>query len=206
MVDRFVALALDPGAPVPAVLPRPRLRADPARARELAHTFGLSADGPVLALCPGAEYGPAKRWPPRHFATVAAEFARHGEVWLIGSAAERDVAAEVCAALPAGAVSAVHDLCGRTGLVDATDLLSLAGQVVCNDSGLMHVACALDRPVIAIYGSTSPSFTPPLATEASVLSLDLACSPCFERECPLGHLRCLNELAPAQVLARLKVA
>jgi heptosyltransferase II len=206
MVDRFLALGLPSGAALPEHAPAPRLLADSMRAEALVKDFGLPADRPVLALCPGAEFGPAKRWPARHFAAVAGEYARRGgAVWLIGSLAERCLAADVLQALPAGATQHVHDLTGRTTVLDAIDLLSLAEQVVCNDSGLMHVAVALDRRVVAVYGSTSPRYTPPLDAGAEIVTLSLECSPCFQRECPLGHLRCLNDLGPEQVTERLKM-
>ena len=195
MVERFLALALPPGEPVPRPLPAPRLTVDADNRARLVRELDLAGDRPVLALCPGAEYGPAKRWPAAHFAALA----RHGlergmQVWLLGSPGD----AEVCAGIEALAPE-VKNLAGRTRLVDAVDLLSAAAVVVSNDSGLMHVAGAVGARVIDIYGSTSPDFTPPLGPDAAVVTLKLPCSPCFQRTCPLGHLRCLRELEPERV-------
>jgi heptosyltransferase II len=204
MVERFVALGLEPGAALPRALPLPRVTADAARGMALTRQLGLTLDAPLLVLCPGAEYGIAKRWPAAHFAAVATHWvARGGEVWLLGSPAEAPIGAAMRAALSPAVAAAVHDLIGRTDLLAAVDLLALAARVVTNDSGLMHVAAALGRPVIGVFGSTSPTLTPPLAPDAEALTLALECSPCFARECPLGHLRCLRELGPEQVIARV---
>ncbi|HAR31113.1 MAG TPA: lipopolysaccharide heptosyltransferase II, partial [Gammaproteobacteria bacterium] len=119
-------------------------------------------------------------------------------VWLLGSGKDRPLTGAIAAAAP-GAV----DLGGRTSLAEAVDLLALARVVVSNDSGLLHVAGALGRPVVGLYGSSSPDFTPPLGARAVVLAEDLPCRPCFARECPLGHLRCLEELSPDRVVAEL---
>ncbi len=207
MIDQFLALALPKGAPLPAVKPRPQLWSDAAAAQALAERLALALDAPILALCPGAEFGPAKRWPAPHFAAVAAHWVQAGgRVWLFGSPADQAAGAEILAVLPAPAQSRVHNLAGATSLLEALDLLSLSRQVVTNDSGLMHLACALNKPVVALYGSTSPAFTPPLAPDAQVLRLGLDCSPCFKRECPLGHLNCLRQLLPAQVLPLLQLS
>ncbi|MEZ5560112.1 MAG: lipopolysaccharide heptosyltransferase II [Pseudomonadales bacterium] len=200
MIQRFVALGLPPDAAEPTDCPQPRLRVDPDNRERLRAALGLGAGRPVLALCPGAEFGPAKRWPASHYAAVARHALDAGQaVWLIGSPAEADLCAGIAALAGGGAVN----LAGRTRLQDAVDLLSAAARVICNDSGLMHVACALDLPVIALFGSTSADFTPPLGRHARVLRLGLDCSPCFQRECPLGHLRCLQDLAPERVVALL---
>ena len=195
-VQRFWALGAEPGAAVPARLV-PHLRSDPAAVAATRAALGLAGEAPVLVLCPGAEYGPAKRWPQAHFAVVAGHYIAQGwQVWLLGSAKDAPVTAAIAAQAP-GAV----DLAGRTDLGQACDLIAAADLVVSNDSGLMHVAAAFDRPLVALYGSSDPGFTPPLSERARVLTLGLSCSPCFERECPLGHLKCLTDLAPAQVLA-----
>jgi heptosyltransferase-2 len=204
LAARYAALAgpqaeSQHGVPAP---PPPRLQVVPQAQRTALGRLGLNLGQPVLALCPGAEYGPAKRWPPRHFAAVARAMLGEGwQVWLFGSG--RD--ATLCAAIRAelGDAAAVHDLAGRTSLEECVDLLACTRAVVSNDSGLMHVAAAVGTPLVAIYGSTDPGYTPPLSDQARVLRLGLACSPCLERECPLGHMDCLNRLSPAQVLEAL---
>jgi heptosyltransferase-2 len=199
MAERFAALALEPSQPLPRPLPEPRLRADAARGRALAAGLGLDPERPCAVLCPGAEYGPAKRWPVRHFVSTARALAGRGlQVWLVGSA--RD--AEVTAAIAAGCTGsgAVSDLAGRTALDEAIDLMSLASLVISNDSGLMHVAAALDLPLVALFGSSSPRFTPPLSRRAQVARNPVPCSPCFQRSCPLTHFDCLEKLEPAVIL------
>jgi len=154
-----------------------------------------------LALCPGAEYGPAKRWPLEHFATVAQQQCAQGwQVWLLGSVKDTELGARIQALAGTGTVN----LCGRTQLPEVIDLLSVARVVVSNDSGLMHVAAALDKPLLALYGSSDPEMTPPLSQRAQILYLGLPCSPCFERFCPLKHLNCLRDLSPDRVLAELR--
>jgi heptosyltransferase-2 len=199
LVDRYCALA-SKNARQGNEAPQPRLTVNSENQRACLARFELALDRPVLALCPGAEFGAAKRWPEHHYAEIArARLAAGWQVWLFGSARDRDVA-EAVNQLAAGQCV---NLAGRTSLGDVVDLMACAGAVVTNDSGLMHLAAAVDVPVLAVYGSTDPGYTPPLSGKARVLSLNLDCSPCFQRECPLGHLNCLNKLAPEQVLSAL---
>jgi heptosyltransferase-2 len=201
-VDRFAALALSPEEEIPAELPQPALSASREGAIAALALLGRAMpEAPVLALCPGAEYGPAKRWPAEYFAEVAIQALAQGwEVWLFGSQKDISVTSEINMLTQ----QRCHDLGGSTTLREAVDLMSLATAVVSNDSGLMHVAAALDKPMAAIYGSSDPHHTPPMSDNAKVLYLGLSCSPCFKRECPLGHLNCLREIAPPKVTASLQ--
>ncbi|MBV8046552.1 MAG: lipopolysaccharide heptosyltransferase II [Paludibacterium sp.] len=203
MVERFCALGTHRGQALKRPIPYPRLTVEAARQDATLASLSLTADKPIAAFCPGAEYGPAKRWPARHFATLASRFAEAGfQVWLFGSAKDAEIGAEIDRLSNGVAVN----LCGRTGLDQAIDLIGLADIVVCNDSGLMHVAAALDKPLVALYGSSSPDFTPPLSDRAEIVTLGLECSPCFERVCPFGHTDCLEKLAPElawQAVAKL---
>ncbi|SDI90643.1 heptosyltransferase-2 [Pseudomonas flavescens] len=197
MIERFMALAYAPGAELPQPYPRPCLRIDPATREAALASFGLSLDRPVLALCPGAEFGEAKRWPSEHYARVAEHKIREGwQVWLFGSKKDHPVGEDIRSRLIPGLREEVINLSGETSLAQAIDLLSCAASVVSNDSGLMHVAAALERPLVAVYGSTSPQFTPPLAEQVEIIRLGIECSPCFDRTCRFGHYNCLVQLEP----------
>lgn len=201
MVQRFDALALPDKMPLPEQLPQPKLTTDAANRQAALSRFQLNTDRSIVALCPGAEFGESKRWPEAHYATVAQQQVQAGrQVWIFGSQNDAAVGETIVQSVPETLRAHCHNLAGRTSLGDAVDLLALADVVISNDSGLMHVAAALERPLIVVYGSTSPDFTPPLADRVRILRLGLECSPCFERECPLGHLKCLRELSPEWVL------
>jgi heptosyltransferase-2 len=200
MVQRFVALAYPEGAALPAPLPNPALAIDGKRREALLQKFALGG-APFLALCPGAEFGPSKRWPEKHYAAVAAAMIERGwRVALFGSGNDRAVAENIVQRISPGARDQLVDLAGHTKLEEAVDLLSAAAAVVSNDSGLMHIAASVGVPLVVVYGSTSPAFTPPLAERVRILQIPVDCGPCFQRECPLGHLKCLETLYPEQVL------
>lgn len=200
MVAFYRALAGDGGEL--GVAPRLCL-AEPAVAAVLA-AAALSRDG-YWAFAPGAEYGPAKRWPAAHYATLASSLHRRSglPIVLLGSGSERALCDEIAAAAP----DACRNLAGRVPLLDAMALIAAARGLVSNDSGLMHVAAAFGLPQVAVFGSTSPAHTPPLNDRAQVLwlkeELQLDCAPCFDRRCRFGHTRCLTDISPARVDAAL---
>ena len=197
-VKRYLALGPADSAEVTAI-PEPALRVSATNQAAAIERLGLQTERPVVAFMPGAEYGPAKCWPLEHFAALADALDAEGfAVWVLGS--EKDSPAGEAIAAASGA----RNICGRTSLEDVIDLLGYASQAVSNDSGLMHVAAAVGTFVHAIYGSSSPLFTPPLTARRQVYWLELECSPCFERECPLGHLNCLNRIEPGRVLAEIR--
>lgn len=204
-VDRFVALSQprDTATQRPLVISNPSLQANPEQAQaalgKLGHTL---PQVPVLALCPGAEYGEAKRWPVEYYAEVArAATAQSWQVWLFGSAKDIPVTHEINRL----SNMACLDLGGKTQLGEAIDLMALCTAVVSNDSGLMHVAAALDKKLIALYGSSDPHHTPPMSSKAIIEYLGLSCSPCFKRECPLGHLNCLKMISPDRVIQAISI-
>jgi heptosyltransferase II len=177
---------------------RPQLALPPEQVDAVLRQHGLVRGGYVV-MAPGAEFGPAKRWP--HFGGLAALLDR--PVVLLGSGKE----AQLCEAILAQAPQRCRNLAGKTSLMDAFALIAGAGHVVSNDSGLMHVAAAFGVPQVALFGSSSPLHTPPLSGNARIVWLKqdpdyqppLDCAPCFQRECPLGHFRCLNDVSPERV-------
>ena len=201
-VDRFVSLGLAKNSAMPKKISNPQLSADKKNAIATLERLGKEKPrNKVLGLCPGAEYGEAKRWPAEYYAEVANAALKNGwEVWLFGS--DKDVPV----------TNAINDLSGhqclnlggKTKLGEAIDLMSLCDTVISNDSGLMHVAAALGKKLIAIYGSSDPHHTPPMSSKAVIEYLGLECSPCFERVCPLGHLNCLKQIEPKNVIADIK--
>ena len=196
MAERYAKLAEAVEAMPARPLERTTILVDESNRARALRELGLDLGQPVVAFCPGAEFGPAKRWPVRHFVTLSrALAAKQRRVWLFGGPNDRGITR----AISEGAGDAVVDLAGRTDLATAIDLMSCASCVVANDSGLMHVAAALHRPLVALYGSSSPRHTPPLSPAARIVSLALECSPCYARECPLGHFRCLEDLDPMRI-------
>ncbi len=202
-VERFVTLGLPKHTPL-VNIPQPILLTDQSNARAALKALGISlTNKKILGLCPGAEYGEAKRWPTEHYAAVAKSALNQGwQVLLFGS--NKDT--RVTNAINQLSGNSCIDLGGKTELGNAIDIMSLCDTVVSNDSGLMHVAAALDIKLVAIYGSSDPHHTPPMHPDAVIAYLALECSPCFKRECELtgaSHLACLNNIHPLTIIGNI---
>ncbi|MBC7453457.1 MAG: lipopolysaccharide heptosyltransferase II [Massilia sp.] len=203
MVAFYAALAQAPQAAPSAEPGPPRLQASGAQIAAANARAGIALDRPLLVFAPGAEFGVAKRWPARHFAALARsafEADPRTQLALLGSPKDKPACNDIAALIGSdagagfGAAATVFNLAGATSLDEAIALLARADAVVANDSGLMHIASALNRPVIALYGPTDPEHAPPLSDVAAALSLRLACAPCRQRTCPLGHHHCMEQL------------
>lgn len=196
-VQRYVALGLGHNVATAPQILFPKLEVDKIKQQELVQKFKLSANKPIICIMPGAEYGPAKQWPIKKYAGLAAVLVDKGfQVCVVGSAKEAALGEKITMQRP----TEINNLCGKTSLVEAVDLVAMSEWVVTNDSGLMHVACATGRKVIAIYGSSTPAYTPPLSKDAMPVYHALECSPCFKRICPLGHTQCLEGISVDEVL------
>ncbi len=205
MVAFYSALS---GATTDLANDTPQLHLD---ATDVEHGLGAMGlvRGRYYVFAPGAEFGPAKRWPAAHFAELARQLDL--PVVLLGSGKEYALCEEIAAPVNQVQAGKCLNLAGKTSLTHAFAAIAAAKAVISNDSGLMHVAAAFGVPQVAIFGSSSPLHTPPLSARAQVLWLKndatyqppLDCAPCFERTCPLGHTRCLNDVTPAKVLSNL---
>ncbi len=205
-IDRFVALAGAEADSLPGDFDWPKLQSSEAGRAGAAARLGVTVGAfPIVAICPGAEYGPSRLWPAANFAAVARDLVLRGyAVWLFGSTKDSETASDIVALVASEAADGhVVNLCGRTQLSEAIDLIDAATAVITNDSGLMHVAAALGKPVVAIYGSTTPRMTPPLTARARIIERTLPCRPCFQRSCPLHHMNCLKLIQPDEVTGAL---
>ena len=198
MVQRFVSLAYSAKkAHIAHSYPFPKMIANQVDF----NLPSLQTKQKRLILCPGAEFGPAKQWPASSYAEVAEPLLVQGwQVLILGSQADNETGVALVNAISADRQSDVYNLCGETQLEDAIDILATADAVISNDSGLMHITAALQIPLVAIYGPTSPNFTPPLSNKAQLMQLEVECGPCFQRTCPEQHHKCMKEISGPMVL------
>ena len=199
MVQRYVSLAYSPSQADSAPdYPKPLMVANTPPER---FKISLKPHQKRLILCPGAEFGTAKQWPATHYAELADTLIQRGwQTLILGSEADKPIANEIIGNINPERTSSIFNLCGKTALSDAIDLLDTADLVVSNDSGLMHIAAALQKTLFAIYGPTSPSFTPPLSDNAHITKINVDCGPCFQRECPEKHHNCMRNITSKQII------
>ena len=210
MANHYLALAksLEHSQVIDASKPAdPRLNILPAAKESICAKLRAAeiSDNLIYVLCPGAEYGATKRWPADHFASLAQQLIAHepdAHVILLGGKGDHDLGESI--RTEAKNDLQIHNWCGQTSLDEAIALIGVSKALVSNDSGLMHIGAALKVPQVAIFGSSDPHHTPPLSEKAKVLWLNLPCSPCHERECPLGHLKCLKDILPITVLGAIQ--
>ena len=204
MVAFYAALAGEPQAPLRPSIPKPAMQVAPEIIKAVCARHGIDGAPALVVFAPGAEFGAAKRWPARHFAALAQEIlVRDGsaQIALLGSPKDKAACDEIIAIT---GVAGMHNLAGVTRLDEAIALIAHSRAVVANDSGLLHIASALNRPVIALYGPTDPDHAPPFSDIARSMSLRLPCSPCRQRECPLGHHDCMEQMDSALVWKQLR--
>lgn len=208
MVEHYLALShllSDDESPIARSL-TPKLNVDTTASQSINKKLSDANIDPnsVFVFCPGAEYGPTKRWPTSHFAALASDLTKthsNANIILLGGKGDHQLAEEILQ--QSQNRKNIHNWCGNTSLDEAIALIGAAKAVVSNDSGLMHIAAALETPQVAIFGSSDPAHTPPISEYAKVIWLNLPCSPCHKKECPLGHLKCLKDILPQQVFATL---
>jgi heptosyltransferase-2 len=157
---------------------------------------GVAEGEPLAVIAPGASFGPSKQWPPGHFAAAADALAAHARIVLVGAPGERALAGEVAGAMRTRAA----DLSGRVGLGALKAVVRRARVALCNDAGLRHVAVAFGVPCVVLMGPTSLEKTALNLERVSVLVEDVACRPCYLRECPIDH-RCLTRISPERAVA-----
>lgn len=199
MVDFYGSLAASIGP-----IPRPAMQVDQAVVDAARTRHGLTPERPYIVFAPGAEFGPAKRWPASQFAALAKLVLAHDpavRVVMLGSPKDHAAGEEVRAFMRG---EPVYNLAGATSLGEAIALISQAAAVVSNDSGLLHIASAFNRPVVALYGPTDPDHAPPFSDKARSMYLKLDCAPCKQRECPLGHHHCMEQMSAASVWLALQ--
>lgn len=206
MVERYVALAYPANYQLPDKLLRPELIVDNKNLEQLKSKFNINADNsnktfnnklPIIALSLGAAFGEAKCWPEEYFIELAYTAARDNKfnVWILGTKKDLIINNDI---------QNIINFSGKTNLLETIDLLSLADIVVCNDSGLMHIAASLNKKIIAIYGATSEEFTPPLADNVKIINKKLSCSPCFSRVCPLKHHNCMRQITVEEIFRHIQ--
>lgn len=193
------------GAGMTAGRPTLELHLDPAdtrRAAQMRAEFGIAPGRPLIGLNPSATFGPAKQWFPERYAALGDLLNKElGALILIfGGPSDRELGRTITGLMSAPAI----DLSGRTSLGEAMALIDRCTAFVTNDSGLMHVAAALGTPLVAVFGSTNWTTTSPFSDTSRIVRVPIACSPCMQPVCPLGHMNCMRQVSVAMVADAVK--
>lgn len=209
MVQRYAALGYDSqqirtAADLPQPILWPKLQVSEAEVAAVKISFAISDNRPLVGFCPGAEFGPAKRWPHYHYAALAEKLIGEGQqVVLFGSAKDHPAGEQIRQSLTESAQPFCLNLAGKTSLDQAVVMIAACQAVVSNDSGLMHVAAALDKPLVALYGPSSPDFTPPLSYQAKVIRLITGYHKVRKGDAEEGYHQSLIDIQPEQVYQEL---
>jgi heptosyltransferase-2 len=204
MVERFSVLRPNLDRPLEDI-PYPELKVDKENQQKLLKDFKIDKNRQSICLCPGAEFGPAKRWPSFYYAEIAEEYLKKGwNVFILGSLKDSRTANKIKINLHSKSIENLFDLTGETSLVDAVDILALSDLTLTNDSGLMHVAAAVGVPLVALYGPSSPEFTPPLSSVATILRKNTGYSKVRKGGAEEGYHHSLLDLKPEEVLDSLQ--
>ncbi|MEC9416057.1 MAG: lipopolysaccharide heptosyltransferase II [Pseudomonadota bacterium] len=204
-VKRFVALGIEKDRVLP-VINYPKLKVLENNKSNIINRLDIDPGKPAIGILPGAEYGPAKRWPPNYFSQVIEEYlVKDWSVFILGSLKEQEISQDIYAQLLETEYPNLYDLTGHTSLLDAVDILSMMDIVLTNDSGLMHIAAAVGTPLVALYGPSSPDFTPPLTDNAKIIRKTTGYSKVRRGDAKGGYHPSLIALKPSEVLRELNI-
>ena len=176
----------------------PSLDSNSENIKNLSEKYDLKKDKKVIIFAPGAAFGPSKMWPVNKFRELGKKLNNDFKILILGSTNEKSIGNDIVTN------KNMINLCGKTSIADAVDLMHISKFCVSNDSGLMHLAAATNTKSISIYGSTSPDFTPPLTKNKDIHYKGMSCSPCFEKKCKYGHYNCLVDIHSDDVFKSFK--
>ena len=204
MVEKFSCLSINPLVDNNYEIPWPSLRVDLINLSKLLKKYSFEQSHESIAICPGAEFGPSKRWPANYYAEVIRHYlSKNWQVFILGSKNDLPVAKAIEDQVPSENKALLFNFTGQTSIEDAVDILSTCDLVLTNDSGLMHVAAAVNVKLLALYGPTSPKFTPPLSKKAKVIQKIEGYEKTREGELEEGYHYGLSMIKPEEVLDSL---
>ena len=204
MIEKFACLSGDALDKQDYKIPLPSLRVDSLNLLKLSENFGFDEHNKTLTICPGAEFGPSKRWPANYFAEVIRDYlSKNWQVFILGSKNDIVISKTIEDQVPKNDRELLFNFTGLTKIEEAIDLLSVSDLVLTNDSGLMHIAAAVDVKLLALYGPTSPKFTPPLSKKAKIIQKIEGLEKTRKGRLEEGYHPSLSMIHPSEVLESL---